>query len=155
MNIKEAHPSKYVSAADLQGKPHVVTMSHVTMEEVGRNKDSKPVLWFNGKAKGMVLNKTNGAFIAEIYGDETNNWKNKQIEIYPDRCLFEGEMKDCLRVRPPARVSPTQAPAYVPPQLNAGNAVAPPERPVNVPPIEDTTDYESYGGEEEDEDVPF
>lgn len=55
--ISTAFSSKYVKVADLKGKQVKAVVSHVTMETFGN--DELPVLYFNGKEKGIVLNKTN------------------------------------------------------------------------------------------------
>ena len=58
MRASEIFSSNYLSAEDLSG-PMELTIEQVTMEEVGRNKESKLVIQFKGAKKGMVLNKTN------------------------------------------------------------------------------------------------
>ena len=63
VNIHNVFPSKYLKAGDLDGHAVAVTISHIAMEEVGQG-DVKPVLFFAGKEKGLVLNKTNGGVIA-------------------------------------------------------------------------------------------
>jgi hypothetical protein len=72
MRMSSAFPSNYLRAADLQGRNVTVTIDRVAMEDIGG--DHKPVLYFRGKEKGMVLNKTNGNNISAAYGDETDDW---------------------------------------------------------------------------------
>ena len=91
MKFSSAHPSKYLKAADLNDQEAKVTMSHVDMEDVG-DADKKPVLYFNGKTKGLVLNKTNGRAISKTYGDETEEWKGKDLILYPAMVDFRGDM---------------------------------------------------------------
>ena len=57
MKISSAFPSKYLKAADLQGKQVTVVMSHVTMETIGD--DERPVLYFKGK--DIVIEPLSGA----------------------------------------------------------------------------------------------
>ena len=74
----------------------------VKEEEVGRDKDTKPVLYFKGKEKGLVLNKTNSRTITKIIGtEETEDWTGREIVLYPTETEFAGEMVDCIRVRAP------------------------------------------------------
>ena len=68
MRVSQAFPSNYLKAADLQGRNVPVTMNRVEMEDIGG--DHKPVVYFNGKDKGVVLNKTNANNIAQLYGDD-------------------------------------------------------------------------------------
>lgn len=100
MNINEAFPSNYLKASDLHGSTPTVTMSHVTSEQMGD--DRKLVLYFQGKEKGMVLNKTNANNIASIYGPETDDWQGKKIMLAVAWVDFQGRSVEALRVRPPA-----------------------------------------------------
>ena len=47
----------------------------------------------------MVLNKTNGSIISEMYGPETNDWQGKMITIYSARVEFQGKLVDGIRVK--------------------------------------------------------
>lgn len=105
MRIGEAFPSNYIRAADLQGRDVLVTMADVKMEDIGS--DHKPVLYFKGKEKGLVLNKTNGAMISELYGDDTDAWFGKPIGLYPTKTDFQGKRVDAIRVKPAAEVTPS------------------------------------------------
>lgn len=99
MRISAAFPSDYLKAADLAGRNIRVTMSHVEMKDIGD--DHKPVLYFVGKEKGIVLNKTNSNNIGAAYGDETDAWKGKDIVLYPAMVDFQGRSVEAIRVRPP------------------------------------------------------
>jgi len=100
MKIGSVFPSKYLRAADLGGRTVPVTMDVVQVEPLGDDEE-KPVLYFAGKAKGLVLNRTNAEVIAAAYGEETDGWIGKPIELYPDKTHFGGRLVDCLRVRVP------------------------------------------------------
>lgn len=97
--VSEAFPSKFISAPDLQGGTAVVTMSHVVMEKIGD--DQKPVLYFKGKQKGLVLNKTNAQAIAYAYGDEMDDWQGAQVELFTVMTDFQGKTVEAVRVRMP------------------------------------------------------
>jgi hypothetical protein len=72
-NINDAFPSKYLKANDLKGNRVTVTMSHVDYETIAEER--KAVLFFRGKEKGLVLNKTNASMIVELTGTtETDDW---------------------------------------------------------------------------------
>lgn len=103
MNIATAYPSKYLKAGDLQGHTVKVMIDRVVLEEIGQGDDTehKPCLYFEGKEKGIVLNVTNGNAIAEHYGDETDDWGGRPLEVYPDKTQFKGKSVDCIRVRVP------------------------------------------------------
>lgn len=120
MNINSAFPSNYVKSADLQGQSVNVTMRDVSVEDVsGDGTEAKPVLYFQGMTKGLVLNKTNAATIAGAYGEETDNWRGKPITLYPAITQFKGQNTDCIRIRIDAPPQPVQ-PQAAQPQTNNG-----------------------------------
>lgn len=105
MNINTAFPSSYLKAADLQGRRVPVTVDRVAMEDIGG--EHKPVLFFQGKDRGLVLNKTNAAMIAEIAAsEETDEWKGVRIVLYPTKTDFQGKRVDAIRVDYPEAVAP-------------------------------------------------
>ena len=121
MRISEAFPSNYLKASDLGHREWKLTMSRVEMENLGS--EMKPVLYFHGAEKGLVLNKTNSEMIVLMYGDETNAWSGQELVVKPDKTSFQGKIVDCIRVvwhggRPngPIPAAATQAP-FTPPPL--------------------------------------
>jgi hypothetical protein len=100
MNIDNAFPSNYLKASDLGDNQPVVTIDRIEIEAVGRDKEMKPVVYFRGKEKGLVLNKTNGRKIAELVGSkDTDDWSGCQIRIYATETEFGGETVECIRVK--------------------------------------------------------
>lgn len=97
MKISSAFPTKYLKATDLQGKQATVLMSHVAMETIGD--DERPVLYFRGKEKGLVLNKTNGNAIAHVFGDDTENWRDGEIVLFETMVDFQGKAMAAIRCR--------------------------------------------------------
>lgn len=101
MNIESAFPSNYLKASDLGDKSPVVTIDRVEVEPIGRDKEIKPVIYFQGKDKGLVLNKTNAKKIAELTGSkDTEDWSGCQIRIYATETEFGGETVECIRIKP-------------------------------------------------------
>jgi hypothetical protein len=115
MDIYSAFPSKYLKSSDLQGRQCKVIMDRIDIEEIGS--DRRPVVYFRGKEKGLVINKTNANAIADMYGSNTNGWIGKEILIFPTRVDFKGERVDAIRVQyiePPRQsaLAPAPAPAH-------------------------------------------
>ena len=116
MNIDSAFPSNYLKASDLGDKQPIVTIDRIEVEPIGRDKEIKPVLYFQGKEKGLVLNKTNAKKIAEITGSkDTDDWAGCQVKIYATETEFAGETVECIRVKAPgaavkAKAKPEPAP---------------------------------------------
>ena len=115
MRISSAFPSKYLKAADLNDKKPIVTISHVEMEDVGQgeNKEMKPVIYFEGKEKGIVLNKTNSDVLATMYGDDTDEWKGEKVQLYEATVDFQGKRTAAIRMKIPTKadLKPEKAPA--------------------------------------------
>ena len=129
MNINTAFPSAYLKASDLGDAQPVVTIDRVGFEPVGREKEMKPVIYFAGKSKGVVLNKTNAKKIAEIAGShETEDWSGVQVRLYATEVEFSGEQVEAIRIKAP------------------GKAAKPAPKPVPV---------ESDGEDLDDSEIPF
>lgn len=93
----------YIFAFDLDGRDVTVTISKVVAGELtgeGGRKSKKPIMFFEGKDKGLAINKTNGKTIASMYGNDTTKWIGERITLYPTTTQMGGETKDCIRVRP-------------------------------------------------------
>ena len=104
MKFSEMYPSKYLKAADLNGNAVKAIIERVELQDVvgqGKERDYKPVLFFQGKQKAIVLNKTNAQAIVDAYGEDTDDWKAKEVEVFPDKTPFQGKVVDCIRVRKP------------------------------------------------------
>lgn len=99
MKMNEIYPSKYLKADDLQGREVRVTMSNVELEKIGD--DNKPVLYFKGKDKGVVLNKTNAGTISIAYGDDTEDWYDQPIILFSVMVDFQGKVAPAIRCRAP------------------------------------------------------
>lgn len=103
MKISEAFPSNYLKADDLRGNQVKVKMDRTTMEEVGRDKERRLILYFIGKEKGMVLNKTNSNTIAAAYGDDTDNWEGADLILFESMVDYQGKSVPAIRVKVPPR----------------------------------------------------
>lgn len=119
--ISEAFPGTYIKAADLKDRTSRVTMDRVMMEDVGG--DHKPVLYFTGKDRGLVLNKTNANNIVAAFGDDTDGWHGGEIELFPTMVDFQGKSVPAVRVRVPPRAA--QPKRVAPPQDQPGSYDAP------------------------------
>jgi hypothetical protein len=99
-NINEAFPSNYLKASDIRGVMPIVTIDHVAFEPVGRQREMKAVVYFKGKQKGIILNKTNATKITEIAGSqETDDWDGTRIMLFATETEFSGETVECIRVK--------------------------------------------------------
>ena len=144
-DYRKLYDGDFLGAWDLKtddgrAQTFVLTIEHVDAGELqapGKNvKRHAPVIRFKGAKKRLVLNKTNGATIAALYGTDTRAWVGKRIAIYPTTTKFGRKTVDCIRVRPeepPANARSTAAPAAVPVTVHA-ELSRDPERDEGPPP---------------------
>ncbi len=98
-----AFQSSFLSKEDLQS-PRVMTIENVTENELQGDggKEMKPVAHFRGVEKGLVLNNINWDMIQDAYGEDSDDWHGKQIELYFDPSIMFGAKRvGGIRVRLP------------------------------------------------------
>ena len=112
MKISQTFPSKWLKAEDIgQGRKVRVSIERVDMENIGD--EDKPVMYFTGKAKGLVLNKTNAGVLSAAYGDETEGWSGKEAFLLVQKVNFSGRMVDAIRIDiPRVEVSAEEEPPF-------------------------------------------
>ncbi len=126
MKISEEFPSQYLKAADLGGREVRVTMANTEREKLGN--DNKLVLYFKGKEKGLVLNKTNAGTISDAYGDDTEDWFDNPLILFSVKTDFQGKVVDAIRCRgPTAKDNRQQAPQRRVDPISSG-PIDPPSR---------------------------
>jgi len=103
VKISTAFPSKYLRTEDLDGHDITVRIDRVQMEEVGEEKKEKPVIYFEGKSKGLVLNVTNARTISAIFGDDSEDWRGREILLFEAQVSYQGKTTVAIRVRVPKR----------------------------------------------------
>ena len=104
-DMRQAFPSDYLSARDIQSKgPQKVFINSVTSEQVrGDNGlEDKWILSFNGCRKRLILNVTNNNTLIESFGYESNDWIGQEVTLYTIEVQFGGKMVPGLRIRPAA-----------------------------------------------------
>lgn len=116
MNIDSAFPSKYMKAADLPEETVVpFVIEEIKTEEIGKEKQIKPVIYFKDQDKGFVANKTNCNTIAKVLGSrDTDDWTGKTIRLYRTEVQFGDEMVESIRVSLKAGKGGTASPAPAP-----------------------------------------
>lgn len=97
MKVSEMYPSRWLAAADLKGQRLDVVVDRIEMEDLGEG-TSKPVLYFRGKKKGLVLNKTNSIAIASVLGDDTTAWAGHTVTLFAQMVTFKGQTVPAIRL---------------------------------------------------------
>lgn len=146
MQISEAFPSKYLKAADLKGRQVSVKMERAEYELIGD--DRKLILYFQGKEKGLVLNKTNANNISMIYGDDTDDWTGGEIILFESMVDYQGRTVPAIRVKAPVRKA-----------VNATSPQAPPQRAAQtnrrMPEMADAGNGDPRSNDDMDDEIPF
>jgi hypothetical protein len=126
-------PKRFLSAADLKGKPVRLTIKREYTEELqGADGDKKPksILSFVETNKELVLNVTNFDAICDATGEyDSANWPGWKIILYPTKTQMAGKTVDCIRVRAPDQAAmklvspspPAPAPETKPADKAAGD----------------------------------
>lgn len=132
--LNDLFPSSYLKAADIEGHSPIVTIASIQVEELGQDeaKEKKPVLYFEGKERGLVLNHTNANTIALITGsEETDQWVGKRIKLFVEIVPFKGKAVKAIRVRnadplpasKPGKPAPEPSDNDLPPEMTETDIV--------------------------------
>lgn len=117
MNINEAFPAAYINAASLIGKTQAertVTIESFAEEEMPGG-ETKPVLRYKDRVGGLPLNRTNATALASMFGEETNEWIGKAIEMRTEKVNFKGDMRDGIRIAAASSNPQTESKVAAPP----------------------------------------
>jgi hypothetical protein len=99
-----------IRAADLGNSEYTVVIASV--EQKAFDDGNKLVISFENARKKLIANKTNSARIAQLYGDETDHWVGREINLRAEMVDFKGKPTMAVRVQPPPnRPAPATAPA--------------------------------------------
>lgn len=97
MDMEAFFPSRFIKAADLQGKDVTLTIEGVVGEELegDKGKQYKGIVTFVGKKKRWVINRTNALCLKAMWGRDTDGWVGHRVTIYPTTWNDE----PCIRVK--------------------------------------------------------
>ena len=129
MLISDVYTSGYLKAEELGANRPTVTISQCNAEVFEKTdgpnageKETKPVLSFEGKSAVLVLNKTNANSIVELYGNNTDDWIGKGITLFSAKVQFGAKMVDAIRITAPEGAAPQPQPQATPLAQPAGIA---------------------------------
>lgn len=105
MKRSDAFTGSYLKQDDVP-HPIVAAVGKVVMETLGQGADAetKPILHFtDSHVKPMVLNFGNWGTIESAYGEDSDMWTGKPVEVYVDPNVMFGTKKvGGLRIRIPS-----------------------------------------------------
>jgi hypothetical protein len=102
MHVDLMFPSRYLRAADFEGKTVTLTISDVFRDKVQMatgQKAEKYIVRFRETDKELILNKTNAKAVAKVLDQpKAVKWAGEKIVLKPTTCEAFGEMVPCIRV---------------------------------------------------------
>ena len=97
VDFDQLYPGRFLKAGELLGRKVTLTIADVDTEmlmgEDGKDK-AKATLTFKETPKQLVMCKTNGLCIKEMFGKSLAEWIGKRVTLFPD--TWNGE--PCIRV---------------------------------------------------------
>lgn len=114
LSFSSMRESKYLKKEDLdQDTGNLVTIkaySRVDVSQEGEPPEYKYVVGFHEFDKPMVLNTTNQAILAQIFGDDAEASIGHQVVVYNDPNIsFGGKIVGGIRIRAPRKAKPAPA----------------------------------------------
>ena len=101
MDMRKYSGKIFIKVDDVRGGPIRVKIAAVKEGQYG-----KPDLVFeNGDS--FSLNATNNRILVQEYGQDSDDWINKEIELFLGEIEYQGEMQEAVRVKP---ISPPGVP---------------------------------------------
>lgn len=87
---------QFLKAADLSLGTMKLTIASARQDNLGGKQ--KIILAFSDDDRELVVNATNGAILAKLYGDDTDAWIGKQITLAKTQVKFKGQLVDGITV---------------------------------------------------------
>lgn len=114
MKRNEAFPSNYLAQGDVPS-PIQATIGEVhpvTFKSDDGDEKKVAMAFTDQRLKPMVLNNVNWMTCEEAYGEDSDSWKGKRVEIYVDPNVMFGKKRvGGLRLRIPSQNGQPSAPA--------------------------------------------
>lgn len=99
---KTTNPDYLGAYAFDDGKDMIVQVKDVKIESIQnqQGKEDKPVLFFEGNVKPLILNKTNMKTIEAVTGSPYfDGWVGKKLQLYVTQVSGFGTITDAVRIR--------------------------------------------------------
>jgi hypothetical protein len=97
VDFDELYPGRFVKAGIIGDKRPTLTIAAVDVERLAGSdgkEATKGVVSFVGKDMQLVLNRTNGTCLREMFGRRVQEWVGKRVTLF--RSQWQGE--DCIRI---------------------------------------------------------
>jgi hypothetical protein len=98
MHYEAMFPSRFLKAADLQGREHTLKIASVKLEKMPDGK-MKGILTFEGTEREWLLNRTNAESLKLLWGPETDQWLHKRVTLWAKTVEAFGIEQPAVRVK--------------------------------------------------------
>lgn len=102
MDMSKFASGQFFKAAELAGQePISLTITDVALTDSNGLDAQKPVLAFEESEQRLVLNKTNLGVLIDAWGDDSDDWLGRVIQLTTAEVMYQGKLVDGLRVKLP------------------------------------------------------
>jgi hypothetical protein len=102
MTKKWSDFERYLKSAHLQGKRATVKIVRVAIEELHPRPgkvECAPVIYFEGKSKGLILSATNQRTLARLFGDDIGACVGKLVTLEAVEVKVAGVNRYPIRIK--------------------------------------------------------
>jgi hypothetical protein len=102
MNQKWSDFERYLKSVHLLGRRATVKVARVAIEELHPRPgkvERAPVVYFEGKSKGLILSATNQRTLARLFGDDINACVGKLVTLEAVEVKVAGVSKYPIRIK--------------------------------------------------------
>src|SRR5215471_123799 len=102
MNKKWSVFERYLTSVHHQGKRATVKIARVAIEELHPRPgkvERAPVVYFEGKSKGLILSATNQRTLARLFGDDMTGCVGKTVTLEAVEVSVAGVMRNPIRIK--------------------------------------------------------
>jgi hypothetical protein len=109
--VSETYAGAFVTGAELLGQRRQAVIHQASLEAVGQDGTPPKIVLDLVSKQGhawprrVVLNKTNALLLASAYGDETDEWTGKSIDIWGEMVMFKGKPTPGIKLTPASAAS--------------------------------------------------
>jgi hypothetical protein len=94
MKMRKYAGSQFIKFADVANAPRRAVIVDVTIGDFG-----KPVLDLNTGEK-LSTNATNVKTLIRAYGEDSQDWVQREVELYAGTTNYKGEITNSVLIRP-------------------------------------------------------
>ena len=98
MDYSELYAGQFLKTEDVLSKPFTGTVKSAAVKEM-QDGTRRVVIYFDGMARGLVLNKTRYQTVCEIAkSSNTDNWRGLSLRVSAATTSFGGKRVGCIEV---------------------------------------------------------